>query len=385
MSKRWAAGGRQLAWMVFAAAAMALTGCDGFFVPNVPVPPVTTGNYVYVANTVTNSVSGYAVATGTTGTATLTAVPGSPVSLQYTPVAMAISRSNKFLYVSSVGSINVYSIGSNGSLTATNGTGVTAINVTSMDVSPDGQWLLSLGGTSVLAQINVYQINASTGALTLTNTGQTSVANAVIVPRMLRISPSGTLVFAALGTGGDVVFNFDTTTGTLFNSQNLAVSATTSDNGLAVDNATANLYIARSGTGGGVRVFRIGTGGSLSEIARSPFASGGQAYAVVLDSTGKYAYAANRLNSTIYGYAVGTGGGLTALDGSPYGSGTQVTSLDIDSTGKYLLAAASGGKPDLSMYSFDTTTPGMLIPAASVTMGTDPAGSMFVVAMHPGQ
>jgi len=380
MSKRRVAGVRQLACAIFAVAAMALTGCDGFFVPNTPVPPVTTGNYVYVANSATNSLTGFAVGTGK-----LTAVPGSPVALQYTPVAMAISRSNKFLYVSSVGSINVYSIGSNGSLTATTGTGVTAINVTSMDVSPDGQWLLALGGTSVLAQINVYQINASTGALTLANTGQTSVANAVIVPRMVRISPSGMLVFAALGTGGDVVFNFDTATGTLFNSQNLAVSATTSDNGLAVDNATANLYIARSGTGGGVRVFKIGTGGSLSEIARSPFASGGQAYTVVLDSTGKYAYAVNRLNSTIYGYAIGTGGGLTALDGSPYGSGTQVTSLDIDSTSKYLLAAASGGTPDLSMYSFDTTTPGKLIPAASVNMGTSPAGSVFVVAMHSRQ
>jgi 6-phosphogluconolactonase (cycloisomerase 2 family) len=381
MSERRAAGARRLAWTIFAVAAMALTGCDGFFVPVNPVPPVTTGNYVYVANSATNSLNGFAVGTGT-----LTAVPGSPVALQYAPVAMAISRDNRFLYVSSAGSINVYGIGSDGSLTATTGTGVTAIGVASMDVSPDGQWLLALGGTSLLAQVNVYQRNTSTGALTLTSTGQTSVANAVIVPRMLRISPNGTLVFAALGTGGDAVFSFDTATGALGQSPKiLTVSATTSDNGLAVDNATANLYIARSGTGGGVRVFKIGTDGSLTEIARSPFASGGQAYTVVLDSTGKYAYAANRLNGTIYGYAVGTGGGLTALDGSPYGSGLQVSSLDIDSTGVYLLAAAFGGTPDLSMYSIDTTTPGKLIPATSASMGTDPAGSVFVVATHPGQ
>ncbi len=60
-------------------------------------------------------------------------------------------------------------------------------------------------------------------------------------------------------------------------------------------------------------MFKIGTGGALNEIAGSPFASGGQAYSVALDNTGKYAYAANRLNGTIYGYSDRDWGGI---DGS---------------------------------------------------------------------
>lgn len=369
---------RWLVWVMAAVGLTVLTGCSGFFVPVTTVTPGSTGSYAYVANATAGTISGYAIGTGT-----LTAVPSSPVTLGYSPVAMAVTRNNQFLYVAALGNINVYTINSDGSLSAASGgTGVAIANVVSMDVSPDGQWLLALDGTTLVAQIDVFQINSSTGALSSMPTGQLAIPNAVIVPKMLKIAPNGALVFAALGTGGDVVFNFDTSTGALFTSLSLPVSSTTSDNGLAVDSASANLYIARSGTGGGVRVFAIGSGGSLNEISGSPFASGGQAYTVALDNTGKYLYAANRTNGTIYGYSIGTGGGLTALGGSPYTSGLLVTSLGTDSSGDYLLAAANGGNPDLSMYSFDTTTPGKLDLATSTATGTDPVGAVAVALTH---
>jgi 6-phosphogluconolactonase len=365
-----------------------LTGCGGFFVPVVPVPPGSTGNFAYVANTTGVSPSGSNSATGTVsgfavGTGKLTAVPGSPLTLGYTPFAMTVTRDNKFLYVATLGNINVYTINADGSLTgASGGTGVAIANVVSMAVSPDGHWLLGLDGTGLQAQIDVFQINTSTGALAVASNGTLAIPNAVIVPKMLKVSPNGAYVFAALGSGGDAIFTFDTSTGMAIGVLNLTVSKTTSDNGLAVDSASANLYIARSGTGGGVRVFSIGSGGTLNEIAASPFDSGGQAYSVVLDKTGKYAYAANRTNGTIYGYSIGAGAVLTAVGGSPYTSGKLVTSLGMDSTGNYLLATAFGGGPDLSMYSFDTSTPGKLVPATSAATGTDPAGAIAVALTH---
>lgn len=386
--KREAAGTHWLVCMVVAAGMIALTGCDGFFVPVTPTPPPgSTGNYAYVANTtagslnsVAGSLSGYSLASGT-----LKSVPGLPMALGYTPITMAVTRDNKFLYVAALGDINVYSINSDGSLSMpSGGTGVAIANIVSMDVSPDGQWLLALDSPIPgSAQIDVFQINSSTGALTTTALGtQIAITNAVIVPRMIRISPNGSLVFAALGSGGDIVYNFDTSTGSLFNSQNLPVSSQTSDNGLAVDSTTTHLYIARSGAGGGVRVFTIASSGTLNEISGSPFASGGQAYTVVLDKTGKYAYAANRINGTIYGYSIGTNGALTALGGSPYTSGKLVTSLGMDNSGSYLLAVANGGSPDLGMFSFDTTTPGKLDPVSSVATDTDPAGAIVVALTH---
>ncbi len=68
---------QRLAWMMFTGVAIALTGCSGFFVPVVPVPPASTGNYVYVANSTANSVSGFAVGTEKlTAVAEFAAVPG---------------------------------------------------------------------------------------------------------------------------------------------------------------------------------------------------------------------------------------------------------------------------------------------------------------------
>jgi 6-phosphogluconolactonase len=381
-------------WFVLVITAVGLTmliGCSGFFPPVVPTPPVppdSSGNYVYVANTTGTTPSGKNSATGTVtgysvGTAKLTAVPGSPLTLGYQPIAMAVTRNNKFLYVATPGNINAYTINSDGSLNAANtGTGVAIVNVVSMDVSPDGQWLVALDGNTLQAQVDVFQINATTGALTAVSNGTLAIPNAVINPRMVKISPNGAYVFAALGTGGDAVFTFNTSTGVAIGVQKLVVSSQTSDNGLAVDSASAYLYIARSGTGGGVRAFAIGGGGTLNEISGSPFVSGGQAYSVVLDNAGKYVYAANRANGTIYGYTIGTGGALTALGGSPYASGLLVTSLGTDKSGDYLLAAANGGNPDLSMYSFDAATPGKLDLATSTATGTAPTGAIAVALTH---
>jgi len=117
----------------------------------------------------------------------------------------------------------------------------------------------------------------------------------------------------------------------------------------------------------------------LTAVTGSPFATGNGPFSVLLDSTGKYVYTANRTDGNISGFSIGTGAVLTALSSSPYLSGTLVTSLARDKSGSYVLAAASGGSPDLTMYSFDTTTLGQLDSATTMTTGTDPTGAVAVV------
>lgn len=371
---------QRLVVMMSAALVPALTGCSGFFVP------VTGGgggggttgnNVVYVANATTSSVSGFSIGTGT-----LTQVTNSPLALGYSPVAMVVTRSNSFLYVAGPVNINVYPIASDGSISVpTNGSTVAVASVASLDVSPDGNWLFGLDAVQQL--LDVFQINTSTGALTsATAPVPYSIEAGVWVPRMVRVSPNGTLVFAALGTAGDTVFTFNTSTGVAVASQHLNLGTTTSDNALAVDKSSATLYIARSGVGPGVAVYTIGTGGQLNAVTGSPFPAGAQTFSVVLDTTGKYVYAANRADSTISGYSIGTGSVLTPLSGSPYSSGSLVTSLGVDRTGTYLLAAANGGSADLTMYSFDATTPGKLDKVTSVATGTDPTGPIAVALTH---
>jgi 6-phosphogluconolactonase len=363
-----------------------VVGCSGFF------PPVdnsgggtgggATGDYVYVANQTTSSIGGFSVGTGT-----LTAVTSPALSLGYVPVSMAVTPNNSFLYVGGVSTVNLYVINSNGTLgTPSAGTSQAVVSAAALTVSPDGQWLIALDGLT--QQLDIFQIAASTGALTAVGTATYTDTSGVWKPTAVVVSPDGTLIFAALGTGGDVIFTFDTVTGVAASSTSLATgNVATGDYGLAVNATTTYVYIARSGTNGGVAVFSIAAGGALTAVTGSPFAAGNGTYSVVLDSTGTYVYAANRTDGTISGFTIVPGAttaalSLKPLSGSPYASGTFVQSLATDNSKKYLLAAAAGGSPDLTMYSFDITVPGKLDPATSAATSTDPAGAIAVVATH---
>lgn len=370
---------RRIVKAALAALLPALAGCSGFFppLPNSGGGGGSTGNYVYVANANRGSVSGFAI-----GTDKLTKVSGSPLALGYQPTALAITPSNSFLYVAGPSSINVYAINSNGSLTTPSGGATAAIaTVVSLAISPDGNWLVGLDGIQQL--LDVYQINTSTGGLAAILTVPYDAGSSTWVPRMVRFSPNASYIFAALGTAGDVIFTFNTASGaTAYTGQRINLATATSDNALAVDSTSTHLYIARSGVGPGVAVYTIGNNGQLTAVAGSPFTAGTQAYSLALANSGANVYAANRGDSTISGYSISSAFALTPLAGSPYSSGAQVTALGVDSTGKYLLAAANGGTPDLTMYSFDATTPGALDNVTSAATDTNPANPVAIALTH---
>jgi 6-phosphogluconolactonase len=396
-----------------------LVGCSGFFVPednsggNTGGGGTATGS-VYVANLTRSSLNGFGVvpavaavpavpavpATGTSPAvpavpavpatpAALSSITGLPTALTFQPISMVVTANNTFLYVGSTSGISLYAINSNGSLTIPANPRPAGVFAVSMTISPDGQWLIALDGTT--QQLDIFQINATTGALTsVTSPAVYSIPPGTWTPSSVRISPNGQLIFAALGTAGDVAFTFNTITGIALSQANLQTpTTTTADFGLAVDSKSAYLYIARSGTQGGVAVYSIGANGSLAAVKGSPFAAGSGTFDVLLDSSGTdtYLYAANRTDGTISGFTVVPGTTalaltLTPLSGSPYTSGAGVQSLGLDSKGKYLLAAAVGGSPDLSMYSFDANTPGMLDAATSVATDADPAGATAIALTH---
>jgi 6-phosphogluconolactonase len=383
--RRWGSA-RRWAVIVVIMVLPAFTGCGNFF------PPIngsggsgggTTANRVYVANQAANSIGAFAIGTGT-----LAAVNNSPLATTYKPLSMVVTPNNTLLYVGSSTGIFVYFINSDGSLTApTTGSQPAGVFAPALTVSPDGQWLIALDGRT--QQLDIFQINASTGALTSVNLPATYTPNSgTLQPSDVRVSPDGTLIFAALGTAGDVVFTFNTTTGVAASSQGLSTgNVATGDYGLAVSPKTTYLFVARSGTNGGVAVYSIGSGGSLTSVTGSPFAAGSGTFSVALDSTGTYVYAANRFDGTISGYTIVPsttvlGLSLTPLSGSPYISGKTVQSIGVDSTNKYLLAAAVGGAPDLTMYSFDVPVPGKLDPATSVATGVAPAGAVALALTH---
>ena len=370
--------------------AMLLTGCNGFFVdPNTTTTTTagsTTSDYLYTINSA-NTLSEFVV-----GTATLTAVSGSPLTLPTGLAAssIAVTRANSFVYVGGAGAIECYSIGSTGALTqVTSGGATETANFISLDTSPDGQWLFALDNVSTtIPKLYVFGINTSTGALSLdTNPTLITISGTgTVAARSVHVSSAGSFVGVALGGGGDDVYAFNTTTGVL----TLANGGTTSpisgytDDDIAFNEAETYGWIARGGPSSGqsqIVPFQIGTGGVIN-VLNSAITAGNVPYALRLNSTGAYLYAANRGDSTVSAYTVGATGGLTAISGSPFASGDAVSALAEDNGAAYLIAAAVGGTPDLTMYSFDATTAGKLDSSTTANNGTGTAGTIALATTH---
>ena len=195
-----------------AAGLMVLTGCGPFFITPTNSGGGTgggaNGNVTYVINTVTNTVSGFTVGTGT-----LTNAPSMPFQLGYTPQAEVVTIPNTVLYVAGPGAIYAYFINSDGSLSVpAAGAAQVIIFVLSMDVTPDGNWLIALDGTTT--QLDIYQINKSTGGLASDeHRAVRDSERAGAAEDGEGRAQCGSLIFASLGTGGDLVFTFNTANG----------------------------------------------------------------------------------------------------------------------------------------------------------------------------
>jgi 6-phosphogluconolactonase len=359
-----------------------LVGCAGFFSdPNTSSTTVaTTGDYVYVANQTTDTLSGFSV-----GSAALTSVTSSPYALLagLAPSSVEVTRANTFVYVGGAGAIECFSIGTASALTlVSSGAATGTAKYVSLATSPDGKWLLALDSTT--QTLYTYGINASTGALTLNaTTPYTATGAGNVVPTMVRVAPDGAYAIAALGTGGDAIFTFNTTTGAPTQVASLAVVSGYSDNAVAIDANSAYVYFARGGPSSGtsgVASYSLASGGALTGV-QTLAASGNAPFSVLLDSTGDYAYTANKSDGTVSGYSVASGT-LAALTGSPFASGSLVTALVRDNSSKYVIGAAFGGSSDLTLYAFDALTTGKLDAVATAASGSDPAGAIAVAATH---
>ncbi len=289
------------------------------------------------------------------------------------------------------GFINVYSIGTGGVLTLLTNNNVGSADEISMDVSPDGTWLIGLDSNGPVANeaiVESYQISSS-GGLTQGVTGiytYTGTQIPAIVPLSVKFAPNQDYLFAAVGTAGDLVFQFNSTTGvsnTGILPLSLGTAPTISDNALTVSSNGNYLYVARSGPGGGLAVFTIGSGGTLSQVG-STLAAGNQPTSVVVNKAGTDIYVANQLDSTVSGYSISSTGAVAALSPATFTTVGKPKSLAVDNSGTYLLSASSAVTPDLSMYTFDSTLTGKFSTSTSTTTstGVEPAGATSIAATH---
>jgi hypothetical protein len=255
--------------------------------------------------------------------------------------------------------------------------------------------------------IYVFSINYTTqvptlqSQYTITISGS-QVLSATAAARDLAISPDGTQVAVAVGTAGDEIFSFNTSTGILTSESSVNAPGTPySDDSVTFDGT----YNASAGTSTASSHLFIGRGliaAGTSQIVTYPVSngvvsgtpvtttSGQNPYQLLIDPTGTYLYSANRANTasnggaTISGYSLSSTGALTQLANSPFTSGILVTALAEDNAKTHLIAAAAGGTPDVTLYTFNTASgdSGQLVQTTAVANGSNTAGSVAVATTH---
>ena len=348
----------------------------------------TSGSFYILNAGTTPQIAGESIVSGK-----LTAISGSPWTVQGAPYSMAIAPNGNFLCVSTTSGVFAYPINSGKLGTAVQ---VTPDQAYAIQVDWSNSWLVeaipATGGVTLAAVPISSTTGASTGGAV---TASFAVTNAALQPNRMVISRDNANIFLALGTGGTIVVPFNPS-GPLpaaIQAKTLPV-ANTGGSALAVavdPGSTPRLFyigetLANSaGNSGGLRAFYYSSLGSatLTQATGSPIASGGLAPNFILPvSTPSFVYVANGAGAgtagSVAGFAVAASGSTYSLSaGSTVAAGVQPLGLAEDSTRAFVLAVGSLGSPYFDAYTFDATTTGQL--DFQIT-STTAAGSIAVVA-----
>jgi 6-phosphogluconolactonase len=365
-----------------------------------------TVGFLYVTGTITSGSSGNGIISGFKidhNTGRLKTIHGLPVSSGgANPVRAVLITGSRFLYVlnrgvnSSGGSdcttadpcqnsnITEFSVGGNGILTAQETFYTQGINPFRLVGDTSGNYLyvldhdapssaacaLALGSaaTTSCGDITAFQVNQTTGRLSLIVNAQVSAASGTPLPYFpipadpIDFSLSAGFLLSLSGTPstGDVVFPyaFNSSTGQLTISQN-SVQPLSIYEGTAIVPGTGYIYVldnegtdvVGSGATSQILPFTVGTGGALqaqtggvvpddSTLANPIF--------LLVESKGKFLYVANQGNnvqgtsptSGLAGYVIDPSTHqLSFIAGEPFGSGSGPQCLVEDPSDQFIYSA----------------------------------------------
>jgi len=148
----------------------------------------------------------------TPSTGQLLVVPGTTVSTGGSAGPMAVSADNKFLYVANQlqGTVNVYAVGSGGSLALAPGSPFTIdIGAQFLTLTPDGRFLfVAASPTSGSETVKAYAVNPTAGTFTAIPGAVVNNVTSVTIDR------SGHFIYIS-AVGNLSTFSIDPVTGTL--------------------------------------------------------------------------------------------------------------------------------------------------------------------------
>jgi YVTN family beta-propeller protein len=319
--------------------------------------------YVYVANYISNDVSGYTI---NTGTGVLTSV-GAAVAAGTTPYSIAVDHTGMFVYVANLDSNDVsgYTINpSTGVLTSVGAPVTAGTEPFSVAVDPTGTFVYVANFSS--SDVSGYTINTGTGVLT--SVGPPVAAGTF--PGPVAVDPTGEFVYVANQGSNDVSgYTINTGTGVL-TSVGPPVAAGTDPISLAVDPTGEFVYVANRGSND-VSGYTINTGTGVLTSIGAAVAAGTDPWSVAVDPTGKFVYVANGSSNDVSGYTINTGTGVLTLVGPTVAAGTTPDSIAVDPTGKFVYVANANSN-DVSGYTINTGTGVLTSVGTTVAVGAGP-------------
>ena len=339
------AGGNQFAYVVnFAANNVQAFTSDGNGNFTMVGQPITTGvnphnvnvdkagRFVYISNVGSNFVSGFKINSADGSLTPINAAPGSPVTdasdpTNNSPYWSVFDTTGQFLYVIAGGTptLKSYSIDStSGVLTQIGATGPLGQCSTghSVTISPNNKFLYV--GCRFNGVVYSFSRNTQTGALT--NLGATNVIQngAPGVSFSVVVDPTSSFLFVGV-TDGVTVFNIDPNSGNI-SGQKLFVAGNT-PHSVALD-GNGHLYTANLNDST-VSAFSI-SGGTLTQLAGSPFATGGEPNTVAVHPDGMVLFTADQTTNTVTRFTLNADGTLTRNGNAatfPANSGTNNMAL----------------------------------------------------------
>jgi len=228
------------------------------------------GAYLYVGNALSNDISVFSIASGT---GVLSPITESTFHINLPPTNMQISPSGNYLYISApsspTGVIAIFSLSSGVPTFA--GTVATADNnPTGLAIDPSGSYLYTTNTSA--NSISIFSIG-SNGALTAV-AGSPLAGASLAQPDAVLVDPAGQYLYVAnLGSPSDIG-SFSITAGTGFPAAitDSPFGSEAEPSTLAIDPSGKYLYVGNQ-TSGGVQAFGS-SGGSLNSIATYPLGNG---------------------------------------------------------------------------------------------------------------
>jgi 6-phosphogluconolactonase len=340
---------------------------DKASITNVIVACTQTGRFAYVADVQSNTISGFAIEPS----GALVPLSGSPFAANGAgPAALAVDPDGQFLFVANnaSNSVSMYSINATTGALAPTGFAIAAgVGPVAVTVDPTDHFVYVANLTS--NTISAYMISGST-LIPVVDAPFSAGAG----PAALAIDPNGNFLYVTNFNGNTIsVFLIDQANGMLS-----AVSGSPFGTGagpvsIAIDPTDAFAYVSNNSAGSIAEYALNATTGALTPVAGSPIAAGTNPLGLTIDPTGRYVFGANaQAANQVATFAITPATGALSVS-STTAAGTLPIVVAIDPSGQFLYAANSNSN-DVSAYTVSAS--GALIPVAGspFAVGVQPHG-----------